>query len=107
MAAHNHKIVDGEVDGKLIVQAWEYGKAFGDIDIEIDPKTHDIVKKQAEVVKRYSSWCDLHMQKSKAIIDKYETQIAPQLNEVMGNTATEQEGGYITRDAIGDNPISN
>ena len=106
LAAHNHKIVDGEVDGKLIVQAWEYGKAFGDIDIEIDPKTHDIVKKQAEVVKVIQAGVTPDAE-IKAIIDKYETQIAPQLNEVMGNTATELRGGYITRDEIGDNPIGN
>lgn len=43
-AAHNHQVVNGEVNGKLIVQAFEYGKAIGVVDVEIDKTTKDIVK---------------------------------------------------------------
>ncbi|WP_235847680.1 bifunctional 2',3'-cyclic-nucleotide 2'-phosphodiesterase/3'-nucleotidase [Paenibacillus tuaregi] len=49
-AGDNHAKVNDTVNGKLIVQAYSYGTAFADIDLEIDPATHDIVKKQADIV---------------------------------------------------------
>ena len=50
LAGDNHAKNNSTVDGKLIVQAYSYGTAFEDIDLEIDPKTKDIVKKSAEIV---------------------------------------------------------
>lgn len=44
-AGHNHEVVNGEVNGKLIVQAFEYGKAVGEVNVTLDRKTKDIVKR--------------------------------------------------------------
>ncbi|MDG3044198.1 metallophosphoesterase [Bacillus sp. B6(2022)] len=44
-AGHNHEVVNGEVNGKLIVQAFEYGKAIGEVNVTLDRKTKDIVKR--------------------------------------------------------------
>lgn len=92
-AAHNHRVVDGMVDNKLIVQAYEYGKAFADVDIEIDRITGDIVKKDAEVVyvKQSDYIPDANVT---AILEKYENQIAPIMNEVLGYNATDLTGDY-------------
>ncbi|MFC4100873.1 bifunctional 2',3'-cyclic-nucleotide 2'-phosphodiesterase/3'-nucleotidase [Paenibacillus xanthanilyticus] len=49
-AGDNHAKVNGLVDNKLIFQAYSYGTAFADVNLEIDPVTHDIVKKEATVV---------------------------------------------------------
>ncbi|SEG27085.1 bifunctional 2',3'-cyclic-nucleotide 2'-phosphodiesterase/3'-nucleotidase [Paenibacillus sp. UNC499MF] len=49
-AGDNHAKVNTVVDNKLIVQAYSYGTAFADVDLEIDPATGDIVKKTAEIV---------------------------------------------------------
>lgn len=51
-AAHSHKIANGVVDGKLIIQDYNYGQAFGDVRTKLDPKTEDFVKGsiKAEVV---------------------------------------------------------
>ncbi|SFT01240.1 bifunctional 2',3'-cyclic-nucleotide 2'-phosphodiesterase/3'-nucleotidase [Paenibacillus sp. BC26] len=49
-AGDNHAKVNGMVDNKLIFQAYSYGTAFADVDLEIDPLTHDIVKKEANIV---------------------------------------------------------
>ncbi|NBC69767.1 bifunctional 2',3'-cyclic-nucleotide 2'-phosphodiesterase/3'-nucleotidase [Paenibacillus sacheonensis] len=49
-AGDNHAKVNGTVDGKLIFQAYSYGTAFADVDLEIDPETHDIVMKQAAII---------------------------------------------------------
>lgn len=50
---HSHTYVNGTVNNKLIVQANSYGTAFSDVDVTIDRKTKDIVKKKAEVVTTY------------------------------------------------------
>ncbi|MCR8868927.1 bifunctional 2',3'-cyclic-nucleotide 2'-phosphodiesterase/3'-nucleotidase [Peribacillus frigoritolerans] len=50
LAGDNHAKVNNYVDNKLIVQAYSYGTAFEDVDLEIDPSTKDIVKKSAEIV---------------------------------------------------------
>ncbi|TYP68653.1 bifunctional 2',3'-cyclic-nucleotide 2'-phosphodiesterase/3'-nucleotidase [Paenibacillus methanolicus] len=49
-AGDNHAKVNGSVDNKLVFQAYSYGTAFADVNLEIDPKTHDIVKKEATIV---------------------------------------------------------
>ncbi|WP_100012293.1 5'-nucleotidase C-terminal domain-containing protein [Lentibacillus sediminis] len=102
-AAHNHQVVDAEVDNKLIVQASEYGKAFADVDLEIDRSTGDIVEKEAEVVfvsqEDYTS--DTAVQ---GILDHYSEQIAPIMNEVVGFNAQDLTGDY-TND--GDHGLGN
>ncbi|WP_430788945.1 5'-nucleotidase C-terminal domain-containing protein [Virgibacillus flavescens] len=92
-AAHNHQVVDGVVDNKLIVQASEYGKAFADVDVEIDRATGDIVKKEAEVVFVDQSQVSPDPAVT-AILQKYSEQIAPIMNEVLGYNATDLTGDY-------------
>lgn len=46
---YNYKVVNGEVNGKLIVQVFEYGKVIGIVDFEFDKKLKDIVKKLVEI----------------------------------------------------------
>ena len=71
------------VDNKLIVQAWEYGKAFGDIDLKIDPATGDIVEKHAEIVDVIQEGVTPDPEVS-AILAKYHEMVGPILNEVVG-----------------------
>ncbi|ASK61493.1 endonuclease [Virgibacillus phasianinus] len=102
-AAHNHKVVDGVVDNKLIVQAYEYGKAFADVDVEIDRATGDIVKKEAEVV--YVNQSQVTPDPAvTAILEKYSEQIAPIMNEVLGYNATDLTGDYSNN---GDHGLGN
>ncbi|QHS24297.1 endonuclease [Virgibacillus sp. MSP4-1] len=92
-AAHNHQVVNGVVDDKLIVQAYEYGKAFADIDLEIDTETGDIVDKQAEIV--YTDQSKLEPDTEVAsILDKYSTLIEEKMNEVLGYNAYDLTGDY-------------
>ncbi len=102
-AAHNHQVVDGVVDDKLIVQASEYGKAFADVELEIDRSTGDIVEKEAEVVfvNQDNYTPDPAVT---AILDKYSEQIAPIMGEVIGYNATDLTGDY-TND--GDHGLGN
>ncbi|MFT4417251.1 5'-nucleotidase C-terminal domain-containing protein [Fredinandcohnia humi] len=105
-AAHNHVKVNAVVDGKLIVQAWEYGKAFADVDVEIDRVTGDIVKKSAEIVDVVQEGISPDPE-VKAILDRYLVEVGPKLNEVIGVAATEMTGGYATKGVVGDNALGN
>ena len=88
------------------MQAWEYGKAFADIDVEIDRTTGDIVKETAEVV--YVDQSKIEPDPVVAgILAKYENKVADILNEVVGQAATDMSGGYSAFGAIGDNELGN
>ncbi len=105
-AAHNHVKIDAVVDNKLIVQAGEYGKAFADVELEIDPVSGDIVKKSADIVDVVQEGVTPDAEVA-AILNKYSEQVGPKLNEVIGNAATSMEGGYATKGAVGDNALGN
>jgi 2',3'-cyclic-nucleotide 2'-phosphodiesterase (5'-nucleotidase family) len=105
-AAHNHVKLNGTVGNKLIVQAWEYGDAIVDIDLEIDPVTHDIVKKSAEIV----DVIQLDIQPDPevgAILQKYQDLVAPKVNAVVGTNDLPLTKGYPTKDILGDNALGN
>jgi 5'-nucleotidase len=101
ISGHSHSLIDTEVDGKLIVQAWSYGTAFEDIDLRIDRKTKDVIDAVAEVITTYHQGIkpDPEVQ---ALVDEYAERIAPIANRVV-NTA----GETITRtpDAEGESAL--
>ncbi|KAA0791902.1 bifunctional UDP-sugar hydrolase/5'-nucleotidase [Bacillus sp. BPN334] len=82
---HSHTYVNGTVNNKLIVQANSYGTAFSDVDVTIDRKTKDIVKKKAEVITTYHEGVEPDKQ-VKQKIDQYKEKIAPLVNEVVGKS---------------------
>ncbi|OAS89477.1 MULTISPECIES: DUF6359 domain-containing protein [Metabacillus] len=105
-AAHNHVKLNAVVDNKLIVQAWEYGKAFSDIELEIDRLSGDIVKKSADIVDVVQT--DITPDTEvKAILDNYLEAVGPKLNEVIGVAESEMAGGYTQKGLIGDNALGN
>ncbi|RDI39988.1 5'-nucleotidase C-terminal domain-containing protein [Falsibacillus pallidus] len=105
-AGHNHKRINRTVDGKLIVEAYEYGKAFTDVDIEIDPTTNDIVKKTGEIV--YNDHESVTPDPDiKAMIAEYQAKSDEIGNVVVGETKDALPGGYAERGPVGDNPLGN
>nr|WP_084543382.1 5'-nucleotidase C-terminal domain-containing protein [Gracilibacillus kekensis] len=102
-AAHNHQEVDAVVDNKWIIQASEYGKAFADVDIQIDRETKDIHDVEAEIV--FANQADYQPDPAvKEILDKYAVEIEDIVNEVIGYNAQQLEGQY-TND--GDHGLGN
>ncbi|MFC2947482.1 5'-nucleotidase C-terminal domain-containing protein [Virgibacillus sediminis] len=102
-AAHNHQVNNAIVDNKLIVQASEYGKAFSDVDLEIDRETGDVVSKEAEVV--FVSQSEYERDPAVTeILEKYAEEISPIINEVIGYNAEDLTGDY-TND--GDHGLGN
>lgn len=92
-AAHNHVGVNKVVDNKLIVQAYSYGSAFSDVDLQIDPVTGDIVNKQAEIVTVYQKDYTPDPEVS-AIMKKYEDKVAPIKAQEVGESKTTLDKGY-------------
>lgn len=84
--AHNHGYANTTVDNKLIVQSYANGTAFSDVDLLIDPKTKDIVQKEAEIVTTYHEGIEPDT-KIKEMVDSYKDTVAPLVNEVIGQTA--------------------
>jgi len=82
-AAHNHKYLKATVDNKLLVQAYSSGTAFADVDLEIDPATHDIVKKEAEIAN--TSWTGMEPdQEIDALVNKYKEETDKITEEIVG-----------------------
>ncbi|KRU17313.1 5'-nucleotidase C-terminal domain-containing protein [Bacillus pumilus] len=102
-AGHNHEVVNGEVNGKLIVQAFEYGKAIGEVNVTLDRKTKDIVKKSAEI--QYIDQAGIKKDKEAAdILAHYGKEVEPIISEVVGEAGVQMEGGYSND---GDTPLGN
>lgn len=83
---HNHAYMNATIDNKLVVQSYSYGTAFSDVDIEIDPKTRDIVSKTAEIVTTFQDGVkpDPDIQQ---MIKGYEAKVEPIVNRVVGSSA--------------------
>ena len=47
MAGHSHTALNSRVDGRLVVQASSFGRAFEDVRITLDRKTRDIAAASA------------------------------------------------------------
>lgn len=84
--AHDHKLLNAKVNGKLLVQSWSYGTAFSDVELTIDSVTQDIVEAKAEIVDTLHSKItpDANI---KAALDGYQADIKPITGQVMGETA--------------------
>ncbi|MEH7378475.1 bifunctional metallophosphatase/5'-nucleotidase [Neobacillus drentensis] len=94
---HNHAYMNTTIDNKLVVQSYSYGTAFSDVDLEIDPKTKDIVSKRAEIVTTFQEGIEPDPE-IKKMIEGYEAKIEPIVNRVVGSsseslTAKQNENG--------------
>lgn len=100
IAGHRHTFSNVLVpnhNGKqiLMVQAFSASTAYDDIDLEIDRRTHDVVRKSAAVV---TTWGDTGpgltpAPDAAAIVASADARVAPLVNQVIGTAAT-----AITRD---------
>ncbi|MEH7223660.1 5'-nucleotidase C-terminal domain-containing protein [Bacillus sp. JJ1566] len=94
-AAHNHAMVNRVVDNKLIVQAYSYGSAFSDVEVEIDRATGDIVNKSAEIKTVYHKDYTPDPEVA-AIMKKYTEKVEPIKATVVGQSLSTLEKDYPT-----------
>ncbi|NMO97600.1 5'-nucleotidase C-terminal domain-containing protein [Paenibacillus lemnae] len=90
VAGDNHGYANGEVNGKLVVQAYSYGTAFEDIKLVIDPVTHDVKSKSAVVTTTFHEGVTPDAD-TVALVNKY-LEKHPELTQPIGTT-----DGSITR----------
>ncbi|WP_339200106.1 bifunctional metallophosphatase/5'-nucleotidase [Peribacillus sp. FSL P2-0133] len=101
-AGHSHEYANTVVAGKLIVQAYSNGKAFSQVNLEIDPHTKNIVKKQAKII--VTSHHKIKRDKETvALLNKYRKRLGSYFNQIIGEMPEE-----ISRNqnANGESPLA-
>lgn len=84
--AHNHAHMNATINNKLVVQSYSYGTAFSDVDIEIDPKTKNIVSKRAEIITTFQEGIEPDSE-IKQMLENYEKKVEPIVNRVIATTS--------------------
>ena len=100
---HTHTYLNTKVDGKLLVEAYSYGTAFSDVDLELDPATKEIVTKKAEIVYVYQDAIKPD-EEIKKMVKKYEAKVAPIVSKVIGAAANDITS---TRNKNGESALGN
>jgi 2',3'-cyclic-nucleotide 2'-phosphodiesterase (5'-nucleotidase family)/predicted AlkP superfamily phosphohydrolase/phosphomutase len=117
MAGHSHTVLNSRVDGRLVVQASSFGRAFEDVRLTLDHKTKDVAAASATV---QGAWTynppdiadPAHLVEGdpgvQAIVDDAVEQVAPLVNRVVNVAATDllagRDGGA---NAAGESPLGN
>jgi 5'-nucleotidase len=101
-AGHSHDYANTVVDGKLIVQAYSYGKAFSQVNLTIDRKTKDIVRKEAKIILTAHDQIQPD-QETINLLKKYQNRLGSYFNTIIGVIPEE-----ISRnpDAKGESPLA-
>ncbi|MGM0888877.1 MAG: bifunctional metallophosphatase/5'-nucleotidase [Bacillota bacterium] len=101
-AGHSHEYANTVAAGKLIVQAYSNGKAFSQVNLEIDPHTKIIVKKQAKII----ATSHHHIkpdEETVALLNKYRKKLGSNFNQVIGEMTEEIRRN---QDANGESPLA-
>ncbi|MDM5280766.1 5'-nucleotidase C-terminal domain-containing protein [Paenibacillus silvae] len=102
VAGDNHALANGEVNGKLIVQAYSYGTAFEDIKLMIDPATGDVTEKSATVTTTFQE--GVKQDPETLAIIKKSLDKHPELTKPVGTT----DGSVLRTDAYNNEaPLGN
>lgn len=101
-AGHNHQYTNSLVDGKLIVQSYSNGKAFSQVNLNIDRVTKDIVKKEADIIITSHHLIEPDEETVK-LLKRYEDKKADFSNSIIG----EIPKGYSRKqDGNGESPLA-
>lgn len=101
-AGHSHEYANTVAAGKLIVQAYSNGNAFSQVNLEIDPHTKIIVKKQAKII----ATSHQHIkpdEETVALLNKYRKRLGSKFNQVIGEMPEEIRRN---QDANGESPLA-
>lgn len=82
VSGHTHRAYNCMIDGRVVTSAQSYGTLLTRIDLQIDPRTRDVVKAEAQnLVVRADLPRDPKMV---ALVASYETRLAPVAGRVVG-----------------------
>ncbi len=92
VSGHTHAFTNALLNnahGKpiLVTQAFSYSTAYADIDLEIDPVTHDVVSKSASIVTTYADRGPglTPDRAAAALVAKAEARVAPVANQLIAH----------------------
>ena len=94
IAGHTHSPLDLEVDGKLVVEAVSYGRAFDRVRITVDRTTGDVVAGRGDVMRTRHAGVRSDS-RLEALVDDAARRVAPLGERVVGETAR-----YLDHDAV-------
>lgn len=93
LSAHSHEFTNQflpNAGGKptLVTQAYSYSKAFADINLTLDPESHDIINKTATIIPAFTGeGAGLHPDKNaQELLDAVNESVSPLISEVIGST---------------------
>ncbi|MDQ0218052.1 bifunctional metallophosphatase/5'-nucleotidase [Peribacillus cavernae] len=99
---HNHKYANTEVDGKLIVQSYSYGKAFSQVKLSLDRHTKDIVKKKANIIVTSHHQIEPD-EETITLLNKYKEKMDVYTNTIVGEVP---EGFARKQNPNGESPLA-
>lgn len=84
ISGHTHRAYTCQIDGRLVTSGDKYGTLITDIDVQLDPKTRDVISAKADnVIVRTDAFAKAPAQT--ALIGAYEKLSAPLVNRVVGS----------------------
>jgi 5'-nucleotidase len=96
VSGHAHSFTNGLLPSRtgkeiLVTQAFSAGTAYADIDLQIDPATHDVVAKSASIVTTYADQePGLTPDPTVAqLVADAEAEVAPLVDQVIGEAASD------------------
>jgi 2',3'-cyclic-nucleotide 2'-phosphodiesterase (5'-nucleotidase family) len=114
MAGHSHTVINTRVDGRLVVQASSFGRAFDDVTLQINRRTKDVVASSAAIVPAWKNDPPTSTNpvppdpRVQAIVDKAVATVAPLVSRVVNTAARDllaaRDGGA---NAAGESPLGN
>ncbi len=107
ISGHTHQAYNCNIGGKLVTSAGQYGTLVSEIDLKLDPSTHDVIESKADNLIVRTTVAKDPQQTS--LIDKFLALVTPLENRIVGsataildrgqNTAGESPLGDIIADA--------
>ena len=100
-SGHTHNRLNLEVEGRPIIQAEEYGNAFGILDLEVARANGEVTRSKARVVNTKDDGAGPDP-KVAALVERYSKRVAPLSDRVVGRAA-----GAVTATptAAGESPL--
>ena len=92
VAGHTHQGVNTIIDGKRVVEAYSYGTAYADVDMQVSTDTGDVASSSANVIRTWhydpktGKQAILPDAGVQQIVDEANAAVAPIKDEVVGHT---------------------
>ncbi|MBA3423518.1 MAG: bifunctional metallophosphatase/5'-nucleotidase, partial [Rubrobacter sp.] len=86
VAGHSHSLLNNQVDGKLVVEAFSYGTAFDAVNMKVDRRTKDVLSASADIVTTYNDAVTPDARTAQ-LVAEYKARISPISERVVGTAA--------------------